>query len=319
MSDNLKKLQDGEAKAMQLRNDYKDLLSKKPPVEWNKIIFPAIHISEWDDMLRYGMCWLYNWFMIITPEHGLLVDPGVDFSYRWMKSWYPISRCDTMYITHQHIDHVWWAPTYLEWLLRGRKMINIMLTPETIEDGNIPKYYLWSSPERASHNVTLLDAEKEIDCWPYKLQTIQHFHGAVCYGFSTVINDKKISHISDTWYATKVRDSEWEKLVWKEKVIWAPLEILEKRESLRNAIHWSDTVIINMEVMDYAKNSYTHATAYDIIDMVKDNDIKNLIISHINPCGQYTLEWMKDLQEFVQEQSWVTTIIPGRDGLEYQF
>jgi len=58
-----------------------------------------------------------------------------------------------------------------------------------------------------------------------------------------------------------------------------------------------------MEVMDYAKNSYTHATAYDIIDMVKDNDIKNLIISHINPCGQYTLEWMKDLQEFVQEQT----------------
>jgi len=33
MSDNLKKLQEGEAKAMQLRNDYKDLLSKKPPVE----------------------------------------------------------------------------------------------------------------------------------------------------------------------------------------------------------------------------------------------------------------------------------------------
>ena len=127
---------------MQLRNDYKNKLALRPELAVNKIVFPPIHIQEDDDILRYGMCWLYNGFAILTPEHGIFVDPGIDFSYRWLKAKYPVTRCDSIIVTHQHIDHGGGVTALLEWLLRARKMVNLLLTQETIDEGNIPKYYL---------------------------------------------------------------------------------------------------------------------------------------------------------------------------------
>ena len=96
----------------------------------------------------------------------------------------------------------------LEWLLRARKMVDILLTPESIADAAIPRYYLGTHPERANHRIYHLDNEKLIDLPNMQIQTISHFHGIACYGFSTTIAGKKITHISDTGYATLVRDEE---------------------------------------------------------------------------------------------------------------
>lgn len=315
----LKKLQEGEKMALQLRKDYKELLWQQPKYEWkNKILFPAMHIQEDDTILRYGMPWIYNGFGIVTSQYGLLVDPGVDFPYRWIKSWYQVNWCDGMFITHQHIDHVYGASLYLEWLLRAWKMIDIVLTPSTIEDGSIPKYYLWASPERSSHNLMLLDWEKDFQCWPYKLTSFEHYHWIPCYWFTTVIDAKKITHISDTWYSIKVQDDEWEKIIWKDKVRWFQ-KIIEKHEKLREVAHWSDILIINMDVLEYRKVSITHLTAYDIIDIVKDNNIKDLIIAHMNPCGNYSASWIDELREFIQSETWVRVTIPWKDWLEFEF
>lgn len=318
MSYTLSQLVEWEQKAMQLRRDYKYFVQQQQEIIGNKIIFPAIHVQETDDVLRYGMPWLYNGFMIATPGHGLLVDPWVDFSYRWLKSWYPISWCDSMFITHQHIDHVGWAAVFLERLLRARKMINIILTPETIADMCIPQYYLWASPERASHRLTLLDQEKQIQCGPYTIQTISHFHGIACYGFSTMVNGKKITHISDTGYATLVRDDEWSKVPWKDMIVWKPI-IIEKYETLRQALHGSDVAVINLDALNYRSVSTTHASARDIIDMVKDNNIDAVIIAHINPVWNYEPGRIQQFQEFIQDETWVKTVIPWKDWLEFEF
>jgi len=102
---------------------------------------------------------LYNGFAIVGPMGGLFVDPGIDFSFRRLKSGYPISRCDALYISHQHIDHCGRTPELLEWLLRASKHIDICMTPETVAEGNIPAYYLGNNPERAHHELHRIDTE----------------------------------------------------------------------------------------------------------------------------------------------------------------
>ena len=310
---NYSSLHTEEQQALQLRSERKHKLGKKQTRN-PSIIFPRMHIPDDNDVLRYGMSWLYNGFMIQTPDYGLLVDPGVDFMTRWLSSWYQVSDVDGAFATHQHIDHMGGTPVVLEWLLRARKMVDILLTPESIADAAIPRYYLGTHPERANHSIHYLDAEKIIDVTKMQIQTIPHFHGIACYGCSTTIAGKKITHISDTWYATLVRDEEWEKIPGKDTIIWRP-EILKKHESLRRAVHGSDIAIINMDALDYRSVSGTHVSARDIIDMVKDNSVWLLIIAHINPVWQCSEEWIEWLRGFVEAESGVKVVIPGKEGL----
>lgn len=307
-----------EQETLVLRKERKLKLKEKVPVTSHKIIFPSIHIPEDNELLRYGMSWLYNGFMIQTPNYGLLVDPGVDYMYRWLHSWYNVSDIDGIFASHQHIDHMGGMPVVLEWLLRAGKMVDVILTPESIADAAIPRYYLGTHPERANHTIHYLDEEKIIDLDRIKIQTIPHYHGIACYWFSTMIAGKKITHISDSGYATLVHDDEWEKIPWRDKIIWRP-HILEKHELLRKALHGSDIAIINMDALDYRSVSGTHVSARDIIDMLKGNSIGLLIIAHINPVWQYSEEWIEGLSGFIEQESGVKVLIPGKDGLEFSF
>lgn len=304
--------------ALELRKERKYKLSIRPEISDNKIIFPAHHISEHDNtLLRYAMNPLYNGFAIVWPEGGLFVDPGIDFGYRRVKSGYPISRCDVLYISHQHIDHCGGAPELLEWLLRAGKHIDICMTPETAAEWNIPAYYLGNNPERAHHELHRLDKEKIIWCRWCTLQTIPHFHGISCYGFSTVVDDKKITYISDTGYATLIKDDEGEKIPGEDDIVWKP-HIVTKYESLRTALRGSHVAIVNMDTFTYRKGvSKTHSSAWDIIDMVKDNEINNLIIAHIMPNVHYTSKWIEELRVFIEQETGVKTWIPGESGLEF--
>lgn len=307
-------LHEQEQFALQLRSERKHKLREKQTRK-PSIIFPHMHIPEDNELLRYGMSRLYNGFMIHTGECGLLVDPGVDFMYRWLCSWYQVSDIDGIFASHQHIDHMGGMPVVLEWLLRAGKMVDILLTPESIADSAIPSYYLGTHPERANHRIRYLDREEWIDLVYMKIQTISHFHGIACYGLSTIVAGKKITHISDTGYATLVSDEEWNKIPGKEKIIWRP-EILEKHESIRNAVHGSDVAIINMDALDYRSVSETHMSARDIIDMVKNNNVWQLIITHINPVWQYSKEWIEWLRGFIEEESGVKVMIPGKEWFE---
>jgi ribonuclease BN (tRNA processing enzyme) len=73
-----------------------------------------------------------------------------------------------------------------------------------------------------------------------------------------------------------------------------------------------------MDTFTYRKRvSKTHSSAWDIIDMVKDNEIDNLIIAHIMPNAHYANKWIEELKLFVEQETGVRTWIPGERGLEW--
>lgn len=92
-------------------------------------------------------------------------------------------------------------------------------------------------------------------------------------------------------------------------------DILEKNEWIKDSIKDVETVVINIETLNYNKNSKTHLTVYDVIDTLKDNGNKNLIIAHINSIGELDEEWGVEIAELIESETGVKCFYPGAEGL----
>ena len=80
----------------------------------------------------------------------------------------------------------------------------------------------------------------------------------------------------------------------------------------------SDILITNIDSFIYTKNSKTHLPILDLLEIVKENNIKKVILAHINPMGELKYEeWGKKLAKYVYKVSEVPTFSIKEKGNKF--
>lgn len=294
--------------------------AKKPNLR-QQIVFPRMHIPTTNSQLRYGLPWLYNGFIIYLPNLVMLVDPGVDILYRLAISNIAISQINTLFVSHGHLDHVGGANVILDWLIRAQQNTEIVAPKAVFRDKEISDFHAGikthASGWKSTQFPTIAKAGKPIELThgDYKLKPIRLHHGVECYGFRITFDSKSIVYISDTGYAKTVQTTEEQFAVGKNDYKGLFVKIKNKHKELRRTIRDCDILIVNIETLEYNKNSKTHLTVYDVIDMVRNNKINKLIVAHINPTGELGEHWVRDITEYIQYSTGTKCYYPTREGL----
>lgn len=287
----------------------------------SQLVIPAYHIPVTDKQLREGISWLYNGFLIYLPGLVMLVDPGVDILYRMSLSKINISQINTMFISHGHLDHVAGANVVSDWLIRSLQKTQILAPESVFEEKEISSYHAGFKTHKSgwknSHFATILEKKAiDLEHGNYRLEPLRLQHGIQCYGFNLYYEGKKISYISDTGYAKKIKTDKGEFSLSEKQQQGQFISIIGKHTYIKKAVAGADLLIVNVETYEYKDNSDTHLTIYDVIDLVKDNGVKTILLSHLNPVSELGEEWGKELSRFVTQNTGIKALYPKTKGLK---
>lgn len=286
-----------------------------------KIIFPKMHIPKDNQQLRHGLSWLYNGFLIYLPNLVMVVDPGIDFLYRLGISQTQISQINTIFISHGHLDHAGGANVISDWLIRSQQDTEIIAPKSVFDQKEISDFHSGASAHangwKPPHFSTIIaeTTPTQLAHGGYLLKPIPLHHGIECYGFSINYKDRLITYISDTGYAKKIKTTSGLFLVGNPKVEGTFESITEKFDDIYKAILQSHTLIVNIETLQYNKNSKTHLTVHDVIDMVDKSQVRQLIVAHVNPQAELDEAWGQTIAEYIQQQTGRKCFAPKVSGL----
>jgi len=288
-----------------------------------KIVFPKSHLKPSLKQLRFGLPWIYNGFLLYLPGLVMAIDPGPDFMFRLGLSGIDISAINTIFVSHGHLDHVAGVNTLSDWLIRSHQNTEIIAPVEVFEEREISSYHagykMHHSGWKNAHFATPLTTHMEsfaLNHGGYTLIPLQMFHSAPCYGFSVSYKKQKISYISDTGYSLKIKTTEGIVDLAKDQIKGSFVSHKETRSEVKNAVRDTTTLIVNVESLQYEKNSYTHLTLFDVIDIIKGSNIKTVVIAHCNPVGELLYgEWAAKLAKYLQQETGIFTVAPKASGL----
>lgn len=291
----------------------------------SRIVFPPFHIKENMHQLRTVKSWFYNGFLIELPKLSMIVDPGVDITYRLALGEYPITKINTLFISHSHLDHTAGGNTIMDWLISKNIPTQIITEKSVVASKELSEYHSGSKNSSldwsAKHFTTIIKNKTPIKLinGSYLLTPVKMDHGIECSGFILETRSKKIGYISDTGYAKKVNIDGKEFIVGSSDLPLGEVQILDKNDDLKQIYSYVDILILNVESFGYKKNSDTHLTIFDVIDIVSESQIKNVILAHINPIGELGEQWPQKLSEFIQERNKrVKVFYPKKKGLIFK-
>lgn len=320
----LKELTEIDNKREAVRAEGKNTLREQAKLQNTeaKIVFPKTHLFRDDKQLRYGLPWIYNGFILYLPDLVMAVDPGVDFMYRASISRITLAQINTMYISHGHLDHVAGANILSDFLIRAQQSTQIIAPKVVFEEKEMTPYHAGYTSHhsgwKSNHFATPLENEETITLThgSYRFTPIKHFHGAECYGFSLEYNGKNITYISDTGYTKKFSTTEGTYEIGTEDYQGEFTQIVERDEHIKEAVNKADYLIVNVESLEYEKNSKTHLTIHDVVDMIKGSQVKLAIIAHCNPMGELRYdEWASKVAEYVSQETGKQVVAPSEKGL----
>lgn len=323
MKNKLKELIDLDLKRRKIRDDAKNkYYSATMATDKSQILFPPLHIEENMHQLRTVKSWFYNGFIIELPGLSMLVDPGVDITYRLTLGDYPITKINTLFISHSHLDHTAGANTLMDWLISKSIPTQIITEKNVVDSREISEYHSGIKNStlgwKANHFTTIIEKNIPIQLvnGSYNLTPISLDHGIDCSGFILEAQQSKIGYISDTGYAKKVKIDDEEYIVGIDDLPLGDVHILEKNDYIKKAYSQVDILIVNVETFGYKKNSNTHLTIFDVIDIVKDSKVNTLILAHVNPMGELGEEWPQKLSEYIKANvKNINVVYPKKSGL----
>ena len=310
-----------DKKRLKIRKSYKSKLHHKINIKLKNssdyIFFPKILISKNNEQLRYGLSWHYNGFIIKVDSLVMAVDPGVNFLLRLTESKYNITNINKLYISHLHIDHSADANTLMEYLIRSNSNIEIFAPQSVYETNTISKFH---SGEKISFNniqSQSIDENTKLKFNNININFFPLFHGVECYGFNIKYKDKLISYISDTGYSREIKVKNKIMKISEIKKSIGTDEIILKNETKKKEVQHSDIIICNIDSFQYNKNSKTHLSVLDLLDILKDSNCKKLILSHINPMGEILYEeWGKKISKYIKNETNINTFCSNNNGLK---
>lgn len=312
-----------DLKRREIREESKNKYYSEAKFEYkSKIWFPPLHLEKNMHQLRTVKSWFYNGFIIELPKLSMLVDPGVDISYRLALGEYPITKINTLFISHAHLDHTAGVNTIMDWLISKNIPTQIITDKNVIDSREISDYHSGVKNQtlgwKANHFTTIIEKGSSIKLanGSYKLTPIGLDHGIDCNGFILSTGSTQIGYISDTGYAKRLEIEDKEYVVGSGDLPLGDVQILEKNYNLKKVYSSVDILIVNVESFGYKKNSNTHLTIFDVVDIVKDSNIKTVVLAHVNPMGELGEKWPLKLSEFVKESvKDLNVFYPQKNGL----
>lgn len=96
--------------------------------------------------------------------------------------------------------------------------------------------------------------------------------------------------------------------------------INQKHIDIKNHITRADLLIVNIDSFLHGKNSKTHLSTIDLLDLVDGTGIKQILITHINPLGELPYDqWGQKIARYIEQEAKIPTICPAEDGIALEF
>lgn len=253
-----------------------------------------------------------------------LIDPGIDILFRLATSNIEVASINTVFASHGHLDHVGGVNTISDFLIRAHQNTEVIAPESVFAQKEISDFHsgIMAHGEKwkSKHFPTAVTERKPIKLahGNYCLEPILLHHGIECYGLKLTYKNKSIIYISDTGYSKIIKTKKGTVPVGELVQTDDFIAIEDKFEDLRAAVASSDVLIANIETLQYNKNSKTHLTVHDVIDMVQDNAVKLLVIAHVNPRAELGIGWIRGIAKYIQSTTNVTCIFPTIKGLSLQ-
>jgi len=309
-----------DKKRLNIRKKYKCKLinSKKQSNKKDFIFFPKSVTSENNYQLRYGLSWLQNGFIIKKGDNVIAVDPGVNFVLRLTESGFDLSSITHIFISHSHLDHSADANVLMDFLIRGKKPVKIIAPKSVFEEKVISDFHSGITVKfPVNHSAIIIDEKSSIELFSgYKMTFISLNHSVECYGCKITDGYNSYTYLSDTSFSKK--------LITKNKEIINVKDIKDYAEDvtsysynndIKEFVRESEILICNVDSFLYTKNSKTHLSTMDLLELAKDNCINKIILAHINPIGELKYEeWSYKLAKYVFAKTKIQTIAIKRNG-----
>ena len=324
MKDKLEKeLIELDKKRLNIRKRYKNKLinSKKKLNQKDYIYFPKSVVSEKNHQLRYGLSWLQNGFILKKGNNVIAVDPGVNFVLRLTESGFDLSTITHIFISHTHLDHSADANVLMDFMIRAKASVKIIAPKSVYDEKVISDFHSGLKPKfPVNHSAIIIDENSEIELLDgYKMTFVPLQHSVECYGFKISGNNQNYTYLSDTSYTRE--------LVTKNNKIISITDITDYMENVKSKSNYnyikeflkdSDVLITNIDSYMYTKNSKTHLPLLDLLEIIKDNNIKKIIIAHVNPIGELKYEeWGNKLAKYVYKISKIKTFAVKISGNKF--
>ena len=324
MRDKLEKeLIELDKRRLNIRKKYKNKLinSKKKLNQKDYIYFPKSVVSEKNHQLRYGLSWLQNGFILKKGDNVIAVDPGVNFVLRLTESGFDLSTITHIFISHTHLDHSADANVLMDFIIRAKASVKIIAPKSVYDEKVISDFHSGLKPKfPVNHSAIIIDENSEIELLDgYKMTFVPLQHSVECYGFKISGNNQNYTYLSDTSYTRE--------LVTKNNKIISITDITDYMENVKSKSNYnyikeflkdSDVLITNIDSYMYTKNSKTHLPLLDLLEIIKDNNIKKIIIAHVNPIGELKYEeWGNKLAKYVYKISKIKTFAVKISGNKF--
>lgn len=277
-----------------------------------KVVFPEFLFKPAHTYVRAAP-WMFNGFFVHFDNLILVVDPGVDLLTRCIFSGINFVEANAMFLSHVHYDHCASADVVLEAMSFGNqgKQIVVMAPANVYQQGKISK-----------HNDTvkslLIKSNKDIKIDKYQLIPIELFHSIdQTYGFVLNLGPVKLGYISDTGYTKKFLSTDGK--IYKtgiDNYRGEFVEIVEKHDYIKQAFRNVDVLICNLNDFIYTKHSKYHLTGFDLIDILKNSQIKTCVINHLNQLDLTNNKFLKGLENYLQQVTGVRIRACFPHGLE---
>ena len=324
MRDKLEKeLVELDKRRLNIRKRYKNKLinSKKKLNQKDYIYFPKSVVSEKNHQLRYGLSWLQNGFILKKGDNVIAVDPGVNFVLRLTESGFDLSTITHIFISHTHLDHSADANVLMDFMIRARASVKIIAPKSVYDEKVISDFHSGLKPKfPVNHSAIIIDENSEIELLDgYKMTFVPLQHSVECYGFKISGNNQNYTYLSDTSYTRE--------LVTKNNKIISITDITYYMENVKSKSNYnyikeflkdSDVLITNIDSYMYIKNSKAHLPLLDFLEIIKDNNIKEIFIAHVNPIGELKYEeWGNKLAKYVYKISKIKTFAVKISGNKF--
>lgn len=324
MRDKLEKeLIELDKRRLNIRKKYKNKLinSKKKLNQKDYIYFPKSVVSEKNHQLRYGLSWLQNGFILKKGNNVIAVDPGVNFVLRLTESGFDLSTITHIFISHTHLDHSADANVLMDFMIRAKASVKIIAPKSVYDEKVISDFHSGLKPKfPVNHSAIIINENSEIELLDgYKMTFVPLQHSVECYGFKISGNNQNYTYLSDTSYTRE--------LVTKNNKIISITDITDYMENVKSKSNYnyikeflkdSDVLITNIDSYMYTKNSKTHLPLLDLLEIIKDNNIKKIIIAHVNPIGELKYEeWGNKLAKYVYKISKIKTFAVKISGNKF--
>lgn len=244
-----------------------------------KLLFDASLELELDQ-------WFFNGFIIRINGQLIIVDPGVDFYSRFRTTGLSVNDICAMIITHNHIDHTGSVQIMLEQILKcNNKGVTIFCSKDAY-DTKVPDYY--KNKLEQSENVTLELLSDNQGSWngkilgKFNISFVPLFHSCPdTFGFKLNIGSSTIGYISDTGYSIKIKTDQGTFESKEAKGNFLSIE--EKHQQIADFFRDVHTVVVNVNALEFNKHSKYHLSGWDILDIFKNSDVKQIVLQHISP------------------------------------